>query len=67
MDDLSRFEDRVHQLIALCQTLKLSNQSLHREIEALRTDNAQLVEKLMGTENRVQAILNRIKDIEAQS
>lgn len=65
--DLHALEVRVEELIRACQHLKAENRSLRAREEALLAERAGLIEKNELARDRVEAMINRLKSLEASA
>lgn len=65
--DLHALEVRVEELIRACHHLKAENRSLRAREEALMAERAGLIEKNELARDRVEAMINRLKSLEASA
>lgn len=65
--DLHALEVRVEELIRACQHLKNENRSLRAREETLLAERAGLIEKNESARDRVEAMINRLKSLEASA
>ncbi|MCP4995476.1 MAG: TIGR02449 family protein [Gammaproteobacteria bacterium] len=63
--DLNRLEDRVDELIRTLSGLKEENHSLRTKQQELMSERASLIEKTDLARSRVEAIITRLKSMEA--
>lgn len=63
-EDLKRLEERIDELIGLCQRLKHENQALKGEHSALSERHARLMEKTRVARARIEAMIGRLKALE---
>lgn len=67
MADLQELEQKLDQLIARCHTLQQENEQLGEEKGQWLRDKTRLVEKNELARGRVEAMIGRLKDLEANS
>jgi len=60
--ELKALEDRVSQLVQLCQRLRAENLQLRQEMAGVQNDNHQLVEKIDAAKNRLENLLEQIPE-----
>jgi cell division protein ZapB len=65
--DLHALEVRVEELIRACGHLKAENRSLRAREESLLAERASLIEKNELARTRVEAMISRLKSLEANS
>jgi cell division protein ZapB len=65
--DLHALEVRVEELIRACQHLKKENRSLRLREASLLEERAGLIEKNELARDRVEAMINRLKSLEASA
>jgi len=65
--DLQALEVRVEELIRACQHLKTENRSLRLREATLLEERAGLIEKNELARDRVEAMINRLKSLEASA
>lgn len=65
--DLLALEARVDELIHACRRLKTDNRSLRSREAALLEERAGLIEKNELARDRVEAMINRLKSLEASA
>ncbi len=65
--ELKKLEVRVEELIRTCAQLKEENRALRTNQDALTTERASLIEKTELARNRVEAMITRLKSMEAGS
>jgi len=63
--DFGQLADKVHYLIAMCDRLKLENESLREQRGSLAEERAVLLEKNELARSRVEAMINRLKSMES--
>ncbi len=63
--DLNRLEDRVDELIRTLSGLKEENHSLRTKQQELMSERASLIEKTDLARSRAEAIITRLKSMEA--
>lgn len=62
--DITQLENRIDELIAICDRLKNENTLLHDRQEILVEDRARLIEKGELARVRVESMLVRLKSME---
>ena len=65
-DELVRLEDQVEHLLDIIARLTRENGSLRSQQESLATERAGMLEKHDQVRNRVEAIVTRLKSLEAR-
>ena len=63
--ELEKLDNQVTDLLKLAQQLKQENTSLRHQQVSLHQERAQLVEKNEIAKSRVEAIISRLKSLEA--
>ncbi len=63
--ELRSLEDKVNQVVALCQRLRSDNHALRQQLASALNDNKQLAEKIGVASTRLEALLTQIPDEEA--
>lgn len=58
--DLKILEEKLGQLIALCQTLRAENQELRQDLAEAQDDARQLKDNMAHASLRLQALLERL-------
>ena len=64
-DDLRKLEARVDELIRTCDSLQDENSSLRETQQSLVVERAELIEKTELAKTRVEAMITRLKSMEA--
>ncbi len=65
--DLTVLEDQIESLIKACGTLKEENKILRGHQDTLQHERAELIEKNSMARTRVDAIITRLKSLEANT
>lgn len=65
--DLIQLEVQVEELISACAYLKEENKSLRIRQDTLVTERASLIEKTEMARSRVEAMITRLKSMEANA
>jgi cell division protein ZapB len=60
--ELKALEDRVSQLVQLCQRLRAENLRLRQEMAGVQNDNHQLAEKIDTAKSRLEHLLEQIPE-----
>jgi cell division protein ZapB len=63
--DFGRLASKVNYLIAMCERLKLENESLRDQRGSLAGERASLMEKNELAQSRVEAMITRLKAMES--
>lgn len=63
-ENLKMLEQRVEQLIAVCQRLKKENRALKSGQRDLAQEHARLVEKTQVARTRIESMIGRLKSLE---
>ena len=61
---LRRLEQRVDELIAICERLKQENWALRSQQQSLAAQRASLIDKHEMARSRVEAMITRLKSME---
>jgi cell division protein ZapB len=61
---LQRLEQRIDELLLVCQRLKDENLALRSQQQALAAQRASLIDKHDMARSRVEAMINRLKSME---
>ncbi|WP_455212058.1 TIGR02449 family protein [Kaarinaea lacus] len=64
--DIIKLENRIDELITICDQLKSENTVLRERQEIMSKERERLIEKADLAKVRVEAILNRLKSMESQ-
>ena len=62
--ELRSLEDKVNQVVALCQRLRSDNHALRQQLATALNDNKQLAEKIGVASTRLETLLTQIPDEE---
>ena len=60
--ELRSLEDKVNQVVRLCQRLRSDNHDLRQQLATALNDNKQLAEKIGAASTRLEALLTQIPD-----
>jgi len=60
--ELRSLEDKVNQVVALCQRLRSDNHALRQQLASAQNDNKQLAEKIGVASTRLESLLTQIPD-----
>ena len=58
--ELRSLEDKVNQVVALCQRLRADNHALRHQLATALNDNKQLAEKIGVASTRLETLLTQI-------
>lgn len=61
-EELRSLEDKVNQVVKLCQRLRSDNHDLRQQLATALNDNKQLAEKIGVASTRLEALLTQIPD-----
>ena len=62
--DLKALEDKISQFIELTQRLRADNSTLRQQLAQAMNENRRLSEKVDGAKARLEALLERMPDVE---
>lgn len=65
MTDLKHLEEKLDLLIQRCQLLQQENDALSQERQQWKSDKTRLIEKNELARKRVEAMIDRLKELEA--
>lgn len=65
MADLKQLEEKLDLLIQRCQLLQQENEVLKQESQQWHSDKTRLIEKNELARSRVEAMIGRLKELEA--
>ncbi|MDA8107440.1 MAG: hypothetical protein M0015_02270 [Betaproteobacteria bacterium] len=60
--ELNSLEDKVAQVVGLCERLRAENSELRQQLAAAQNDTKRLSEKIEGAKARVEHLLSRLPD-----
>ena len=60
--ELKVLEDKINQLVRLCQRLRTDNVQLRQELAASINENKHLLEKIHSAQNHLEALLNMMPE-----
>lgn len=63
-NDLKRLEDRLDDLVVICDRLQIENKSLKEQQDSLSKERANLLQKNEQVRIRVEAMIVRLKSME---
>jgi|TARA_B100001059_G_C17790757_1_gene560011 cell division protein ZapB len=63
-NDLKRLEDRLDDLVVICDRLQIENKSLKEQQDSLSKERANLLQKNEQVRVRVEAMIVRLKSME---
>jgi len=55
-------EERIRQVVDLCQRLRLENSDLRQRVAQLQHENKRLAEKIVGARERLEGLLRQIPE-----
>ncbi len=64
---LETLERQINELILHCQQLTQENQALHRQIAELRDERNQRLQITGKTDQKIEAMISRLKTLEQQA
>ena len=65
--DLNALDQKIKNLVALCQKLKEQNRQLRSREQILQAEREQLIEKNAIARSKVEAMISRLKALEHES
>lgn len=66
MTDSDKFEEKLDRLIELCQQLKRENQTLREREAGLVGERSQLIEKNEMARQKIETMINRLRNLSAE-
>ena len=66
MTDSDKFEEKLDQLIELCQQLKQENQALREREAGLVGKRGQLIEKNEMARQKIETMISRLRNLSAE-
>ncbi|HWQ38982.1 MAG TPA: hypothetical protein VNM24_10305 [Burkholderiales bacterium] len=60
--DLNALDQKIHQLVQLCQRLRKDNSELRQQLASARNENKRLAEKIGAARNRLEALLEQVPE-----
>ena len=66
MTDSDKFEEKLDQLIELCQQLKQENQALREREAGLVGERGQLIEKNEMARQKIKTMISRLRNLSAE-
>lgn len=66
MTDSDKFEEKLDRLIELCQQLKQENQALREREAGLLGERSQLIEKNEMARQKIETMINRLRNLSAE-
>lgn len=60
--DLNALDQKIHQLVQLCQRLRKDNMELRQQLASARNENKRLAEKIGAARNRLEALLEQVPE-----
>jgi cell division protein ZapB len=60
--ELNSLDDKIKQLLQLCQKLRKDNSALRQQLASARNDNKQLAEKIGAARSRLEALLEQVPE-----
>lgn len=64
-EELNSLEQKINQLVELCQHLRADNVKLRQQLAAALTENRALHDKIGGARTRLEALLERVPESHA--
>jgi uncharacterized protein (TIGR02449 family) len=59
-DELSGLEDKVTQVITLCDALRAENRQLHDRVDALEEEKRTLAERMTAARTRLEGLVDKL-------
>ena len=60
--EMKALEDKVMQIVQMCQHLRAENMQLRQQLAAAQNDGKRLGDKIQGAQTRLEALLERIPE-----
>jgi cell division protein ZapB len=60
--EFNSLEEKVAQVVGLCERLRAENRNLRQQLAAAQSDSRRLNEKIEGAKARVEQLLSRLPD-----
>ena len=60
--ELRSLEDKVNQVVALCQRLRADNHDLRQQLASAQNDSKQLAEKIGAATTRLESLLTQLPE-----
>ncbi len=60
--DLDVLDDKIKQLLQLCQKLRKDNSVLRQQLASVQNDNKRLAEKIGAARGRLEALLEQVPE-----
>lgn len=60
--ELNSLDDKIKQLLQLCQKLRKHNSALRQQLASMQSDNKQLTEKIGAARSRLEALLEQVPE-----
>lgn len=60
--ELAELDERIRQLLELCQRLRKENSELRQQLASIRNENKRLSEKMESAKVRLEALLEQVPE-----
>ena len=60
--ELNSLDDKIKQLLELCQKLRKDNSALRQQLAKVQSDNKQLTEKIGAARGRLETLLEQVPE-----
>ncbi|HZP91677.1 MAG TPA: DUF904 domain-containing protein [Burkholderiales bacterium] len=60
--ELDELDERIRQLVELCQRLRKDNSELRQQLASMRSENKRLSEKMESARVRLEALLEQVPE-----
>ena len=60
--ELKALEEKLDELVGLCQRLRVDNKQLRQQLAQVLNDNKRLSDKISGAKSRLETLLNQIPE-----
>jgi cell division protein ZapB len=60
--ELKSLDDKINQLVSLCQRLRKDNSTLRQQLASARDDNKRLSEKIGAARTRLESLLEQVPE-----
>ena len=65
-DELKRLEQKVNDLVALCDALKTDNESLRKTQSSLAEEHSRMRERNLAVKQRIDSLIGRLKSVDGE-
>jgi len=65
-DELKRLEQKVNDLVALCDALKTDNEKLRKTQTSLAEEHSRMRERNLAVKQRIDSLIGRLKAVDGE-